>query len=204
MRLFIFLFLTVTSLNIVRAQNTGCPRIVEGSTIHDISANCFPHDRLRVSIEYGSSDGYFNIVRHDDEVLLLLLRVQRTEQDKYTPGAIRNLTEHLVLNARRQLWEDIAIFGNSFSRESVTRKVETYEGLGRIIDFECTNDEDLPCRPILSKDLSQSRLDELHDWLVSNKIEDFPEIDPLVNNCPITGDLTPLLEFTQECAVWNR
>ena len=56
---------------------------------------------------------------------------------------------------------------------------------------------------VLSRDFSQSKLDELHDWFLSNKIGTFGELDPLTNNCPITGDLSPILESTQECAIWN-
>ncbi len=179
MRLFIFLFLTVTSLSMAEAQNTSCPRLAEGSTTHKVSMQCFFYGP-QISMEYGSI--YFNIARDDHEVLLLLLRVQRTERNRYTPDKMRNLIEYLVLNIHRQLWKDFTFWRKILPEEAVAKMLEVRkEFTDRFTDIERVNDEASNDFVLsFSRDFSQSKLDELHDWLVNNKIGDFNEqLDPL-------------------------
>ena len=198
MRLFIFLFLTVTSLSVAEAQSTSCPRLAEDAMIYKASMSCSSYGP-QISIEYVGRH-YFNAARDDHEVLLLLLRVQRTERDKYTPDEIRDLTEYLVSNIRRQLWDDFKFWGRMLPEESVQKMLETYREFDeRFVDMEIIDD-----KVVFSlSNFSQSKLDELHDWLVSNKVGHFEGANPLASDCPITGDLSPILESTQECAVWN-
>ena len=201
MRLFIFLFLTVTSLSIAKAQSTGCPSLSEDSTIHDISLQCSSHGP-RISIGYGSI--YFDTARDDYEVLLLLLRVQRTQKDRYTPDEMRNLIEYLVLNVSRQLLEGFRLWNRILPEEIGEKMLEMYAEFNERFTIIERIDGGSPYFVLsLPRHFSQSKLDELHDWLVSNKIGNFEALDPLANDCPITGDLRPLLESTQECAVWN-
>ena len=201
MRLFIFLFLTVTSLNIAEAQNTGC---LEDLTIYRVSLWCGPHDHPEITISYGRPGDYSDLVTNttnDSKVLLFLLRVQRTEPDKYTPDEIKNLVQYLVLNVHLRLWEDLMNWRTVLPRESRLKMGDFYIELREILYAWVTDDKGVSRFDLV--DLSQSKLDEIHDWLVRHRIGSLYEGGPLANNCPITGDLSPLLESTQECAEWN-
>lgn len=145
-----------------------------------------------IEIRLIDGDNYIGSARNEASVLAVLLQAQRTDKERYSPDRIKRFAEYLINELMFKMWEGYRFWESVISRRSSERIFNLH---GLLNSFQGDYG--------FISDYSQTKLDEIYDWLINSKVGKTVHINRFWS-CPINGDLTPLLESTEECAIWSN